>query len=358
MEVREDPGSWMFVCASVGDCKAFHYSIRDGTVSDITESNVLLQRTSNFESDDPGGMLGAFDRKNVRPDLRNLKLYQCLCKEGDFIIMTTDGVYDNYDPQYLGIEPNQLHCAHADWKSLPSSELDAIKGRFISRAMQRSIRDSSVHATPRRCVVSMLQYCLEATRPTREWMEAHPGKTLPRNYASFPGQLDHATCLSFRVSSCTQRALASKVDLWDFHAGIEELIHDSSAQASILELPIAHPVSYNVPISVLVTQTRTHVMVFCRLLARTRLEVVQDETSLILRLHRTSAIRVHLHATMRDARVHGADELAHPLERTVDLPGRVVPASRHITHDATLGLAVIRYAFKTLEPKLPPNPTS
>jgi hypothetical protein len=30
---------WLFVCANVGDCKAFHYSPRTGTLTDITLGN-------------------------------------------------------------------------------------------------------------------------------------------------------------------------------------------------------------------------------------------------------------------------------------------------------------------------------
>jgi hypothetical protein len=65
VQLEEQPGTWMFVCASVGDCKAFHYSVRNCVVTDITDNNVSLMRDGKFESDDPGGMLGAYDQQNV-----------------------------------------------------------------------------------------------------------------------------------------------------------------------------------------------------------------------------------------------------------------------------------------------------
>jgi hypothetical protein len=263
--------------------------------------------------------------------------------------MTSDGVYDNYDPQYLGIQPSDLHVGDGDWKSIPTAHVNGIKGKFITRAVQQRIHESTVNPTPRRCVVSMLRYCVEATKPTREWMEAHPGKALPKNFRAFPGQLDHATCLTFRVSTCSQRSLDSNVDLWDFHLGVEELVQESSGgrqSTSLTELPVVHPVSFNVPISVLVTRTQSHVMLFCRPLARTRLEVIDDETCVILRFHRALSLRNYHRAIVSHARLHGIDELGHALERSVDLPVRIVPATRTIKHDHTLGLIVIRYAQK------------
>jgi serine phosphatase RsbU (regulator of sigma subunit) len=39
------------------------------------------------------------------PDLRNLGLYLVPCHDDDVIILMTDGIHDNLDPQHLGLKP-------------------------------------------------------------------------------------------------------------------------------------------------------------------------------------------------------------------------------------------------------------
>lgn len=45
--------------------------------------------------------------KNGTPDLRNLQLYFTQCSEGDWVILLSDGVHDNLDPEQMGLNPNQ-----------------------------------------------------------------------------------------------------------------------------------------------------------------------------------------------------------------------------------------------------------
>jgi hypothetical protein len=39
VEVEEAPQKWAFVCLSLGDCKAFHWSAKTKEVVEITEGN-------------------------------------------------------------------------------------------------------------------------------------------------------------------------------------------------------------------------------------------------------------------------------------------------------------------------------
>ena len=65
---EHDP-KWAFVCASVGDCKAFHYSVRTKQVTEVTTGN-----RGSLDATDPGGRLGPYIGRG-EPDLRNLRLY-------------------------------------------------------------------------------------------------------------------------------------------------------------------------------------------------------------------------------------------------------------------------------------------
>lgn len=88
------PHKWVFVCASVGDCKCFHYSsvtgqfidITNGNRSNLTDAKVRLSslcfssRSISFSplnfplTKDPGGRLGPYVQAG-EPDLRNLVFF-------------------------------------------------------------------------------------------------------------------------------------------------------------------------------------------------------------------------------------------------------------------------------------------
>src|SRR5690606_18103380 len=87
---------WAFICASVGDCKAFLYRAASRTVVDIT----LFNRTE-LDVRDPGGRLGPH-LKGGAPDTRNLQLFWEACDDEDIIILMSDGIHDNLDPELLG----------------------------------------------------------------------------------------------------------------------------------------------------------------------------------------------------------------------------------------------------------------
>src|SRR5262249_35300149 len=77
--------------------KALRYNTKTKRILDITSGN----RTNLTDPRDPGGRLGPYTTK-YGPDTRNLDLYCCLCAPGDIIVLCSDGVHDNFDPQTLG----------------------------------------------------------------------------------------------------------------------------------------------------------------------------------------------------------------------------------------------------------------
>lgn len=96
---------WAFIAVSVGDCKAFHWDPVKKKVTDVTFGN----RTNVRDARDCGGRLGPYVGVSD-PDLRNLASFHCPCKPGDMIFVCTDGVHDNFDPEALGLNPDELVC--------------------------------------------------------------------------------------------------------------------------------------------------------------------------------------------------------------------------------------------------------
>eukprot|EP01105_Mastigella_eilhardi_P015135 TRINITY_DN3443_c0_g1_i1.p1 TRINITY_DN3443_c0_g1~~TRINITY_DN3443_c0_g1_i1.p1 ORF type:complete len:1090 (+),score=255.23 TRINITY_DN3443_c0_g1_i1:325-3270(+) len=195
--------SHVFVCVSVGDCKAFHWSHRLQTVTDITASN----RQSD-DATDPGGRLGPYVKDG--PDLRNLQLFQHQCAPEDIVFLVTDGVHDNFDPQSLGDKPSDWGFNCVAWEEARKQNtalLERVKISFRANHMKQVLLghgSGRVSLTPDRVCEALLEHCYKITTVQREWMEQNPQKRMTEDYAQFPGKLDHTTCVAFAVPPVQQ----------------------------------------------------------------------------------------------------------------------------------------------------------
>lgn len=69
------------------------------------------------------------------PDLRNLALYQQTMEEGDILMIVSDGVHDNLDPQALGVQPQELLMEAGDWLDVPDEDCQDAKSKFRLRLL-------------------------------------------------------------------------------------------------------------------------------------------------------------------------------------------------------------------------------
>jgi len=222
------------------------------------QKKILLEitsRTSSFGhhhpyANDPGGRIGPYT-ENGRPDLRNFYLYVCPCTEDDFVIVVSNGVTDNFDAEYLGLSPREvsskittinslllptvsqaslndddpsslnddLHSDHKKLnginpsealsntlqegihKELPDSwdEMDPIPKSILKRQYMTTVLSQKIQAPPRETVREILDYCSETTKARRKYLKQYPNRMQPRDYKTYPGILDHATCFCIEV---------------------------------------------------------------------------------------------------------------------------------------------------------------
>ncbi|KAL6059374.1 PPM-type phosphatase domain-containing protein [Balamuthia mandrillaris] len=189
---------WAFVCASVGDCKAFLYSRSTGTVKDITRGN----RPVSSDMKDPGGRLGPISDKHNNPDLRNLGLFMCPCEEDSILVLLSDGIHDNLDPEHLGLLPKDLQeDAGESWDE--TKLLQLLKEQYRAKCFQEKVLregESPMSITPALLTHRLIQHCKDVTRPSRKWMQANPSRRIPNDRTRFIGKMDHATCLAVLVA--------------------------------------------------------------------------------------------------------------------------------------------------------------
>jgi len=204
------------VCVSVGDCKAFHFRFASKQIYDITAGN----RRNALDPKDCGGRLGPYVG-NGEPDLRNVTVYYTFCEENDLILVLSDGVHDNLDPQVLGKVPKDAGPQYnnlADWTNFASDkETQEAKDLFIknflikelilggegeekmrSKVFSQPVPDEPL--SPTSITSRIMKHCLAVTGRGREWMEQNPREKLPPDYVQYPGKMDHATAVVLRVT--------------------------------------------------------------------------------------------------------------------------------------------------------------
>eukprot|EP01113_Clastostelium_recurvatum_P014808 TRINITY_DN1810_c0_g1_i2.p1 TRINITY_DN1810_c0_g1~~TRINITY_DN1810_c0_g1_i2.p1 ORF type:complete len:1881 (-),score=513.21 TRINITY_DN1810_c0_g1_i2:37-5679(-) len=199
---------YLFVLISIGDCKSLIWRHETNEVSDITDGN----RKGMQDAQDPGGRIGPYLEQGAA-DLRNIKVYHTLCKPGDVIMCVSDGVHDNLDAYQLGKSPEELGISVPTWKEVGEREADAVKARFMRDMLlgminqeQKEIaakRASGVTSGPEVSIPvhitrRLIKHAMETTQKSRDWMSCNKGR-LPEDYKTFPGKMDHITCLAFTV---------------------------------------------------------------------------------------------------------------------------------------------------------------
>jgi len=178
------------VCASVGDCKAYHYDPKESKVTDITFGS-----SQNVSDKDCGGRLGPFINGRD-PDLRNRACYFSPCRNGDFIIITSDGVHDNLDPENLGKCPRDLGYNEDKWENVPKEESVKIKSQFACSLLVKCLEKCS---TSSMIGEKLIEYARNVTKNTREFLEQNPMTREPDNLKDYPGKMDHTSCICFSV---------------------------------------------------------------------------------------------------------------------------------------------------------------
>jgi len=185
-----DEREWYWICASVGDCKVMLWNCASGRVTDITRDN----RCADMR--DPGGRLGPYGGKD--PDLRNLALYFRVVKPGDILILCSDGVYDNFDPVFLGKTPRDIGLKYDDWKSVPDEVVEPAKESFISNYAAGLLKPLS-RVTPTTLCDTWVKHAVQQTSGARRFLEENPGKRQPNDYQQYPGKMDHTSALAYLV---------------------------------------------------------------------------------------------------------------------------------------------------------------
>ncbi|ELR13488.1 protein phosphatase 2c-related protein [Acanthamoeba castellanii str. Neff] len=298
-EAEQLGSQWVFVCVSVGDCKAYLYSPSSRQVIDVTRAG---NRSAKADMSDPGGRLGPTVGRGGDADLRNLGLYMAPCEEDSLLLVVSDGVHDNLDPEHLGLSPNDVGVDQDKWDS-NFEALEKAKHLFRSSCLMQKIRGSNeeVRPTPEDAVNRLLDHCKHVTQRSRQWMMANPTRRLPNDHINFPGKMDHTSCIAVTVGRRQQ---------------------PKEGGSSII---MPAPVQANTPITVTVAQNEQQVAVVCRTLLINNLSCSVQGRKIEFTLRNPDATATKSASIVPSGfRVVGDNEVeAKKWKRVVDLPCRV-----------------------------------
>ena len=187
---------WVFIFASIGDCKAFLYDKKKKTVEELTPDS----RGENFmDASDCGGRIGPYI--DGGPDLRNLEVFMSPCHEGDIIFVCSDGVHDNFDPQMQGETPKDLGATCDTWETIDATQANSIKAEYRCKRLKQvmNIPEDTDELDLSDITETVIKYCKDMSLPSQKFMQENPGKRLPNDYNRFPGKMDHTTLVTIRV---------------------------------------------------------------------------------------------------------------------------------------------------------------
>jgi len=284
LEIKSGANSdWVFVCASVGDCKAFLIEHDPLKVRDLTNDN-RIELTGDT---DCGGRLGAVF--NGTADLRNLRTYCVPCRPYDIIMVVSDGVHDNFHPEMLSVTPNDLKLDFASWQEASSViNIEEVAAKYRVQFMSHLLSELE-ELTPLHIVNSVIKHCIDVTFASRDWMENNPGQILPKDYEKYPGKMDHTTCAAFRVGHANWFVERKK------------------------EATASEP--YCSPLLVSLYTTASTVRLCCRTIAKGKFECVAKKHSCLLKIIPRDSFSVPEGET-----IIGSDEIAAQIRREIKFP--------------------------------------
>jgi hypothetical protein len=243
--------NWGFILASIGDCKAFQYRTKTREIIELTPNS---RNENACDASDCGGRLGPYI--DGGPDLRNIGVFVSRCEEDDIVFICSDGVHDNFDPQHFGLSPREYGVDADQWQDGEPELVNTVKAKYRSARMLELLQDVE-HVTPEILTTRFVNFCIETTRSSQEFMQQNLGKKLPADYSRFPGKMDHTTLIALRVCEVGEQEITEARAVLDLEAEALKAALAASAASNTPSAPLSAldlittftPTSNNVPTS-------------------------------------------------------------------------------------------------------------
>ena len=191
------PDGFFGVVLSVGDCSTF--LVRDAAVVRLSgEVRRDMEDISNSR-----GRLGG----RVAPELDGSELRGFACDENDAILLMTDGMYDNFDPQCEGISPGQVGLR--SWRSSDGArkkEEMLLKKLLMTYQMSSNYSVAPRPAHAQEFIEMLAGHCIQLTSKLRTFIQTSNAR-VPLDPLVMPGKTDHVSALIHSVGHMNRARL-------------------------------------------------------------------------------------------------------------------------------------------------------
>ncbi|KAL5487140.1 hypothetical protein EMCRGX_G019707 [Ephydatia muelleri] len=217
MEAPIHNKSWALCVVSVGDSPCLVWKHKREVVEEVTS---VVEEGKERDLRDCGGCLGA--NVGTQPDLSNLMCYFVPVARNDVVFLTSDGVFDNFDPVIL------LQGTTECERQKKSGENVAILGdlpvlsrrqreegqlQMIAELLRKIKSENSDQMLDARTITSgLIDYVKGVTNGKRSYLEsgcadvdssnlsAHAkSKKKAEMLSTLPGKLDHASIVAYKI---------------------------------------------------------------------------------------------------------------------------------------------------------------
>ena len=195
-------GAWGVFTLSLGDCRVFVYCPRyqtsmETSIGSHPLNGIRLPR-------DSGGALGP--AIGTLPDLENLSFSYVSVTPGDFVVLTTDGICDNFIPTHssLTIETN-THFAIPSHSGKSKTDSCCEISYEVHKAIHDHHQSLQKNISAPTIALSLVNKVFEITEDKRQFrttnseIEVLPLQNTEMQKKNVVGKLDHATVLSYKV---------------------------------------------------------------------------------------------------------------------------------------------------------------
>jgi hypothetical protein len=131
-------------------------------------------------------------------------------EQDDIVIAMTPGAYFNFDPELLGLSTKDSSIMPAlkenDWSPDLPDHVQA-RAHYRCKAIEQVLAsvDGSLEELPKKFSYAIIDYCKKTTSSAREYMEANPTASEPRDRSKYPGKMGHALCLAIRANKLSSQ---------------------------------------------------------------------------------------------------------------------------------------------------------
>ena len=181
-KIKGEAEKYAVMYINIGDCRGLLMRPKNDICWELVSGY-----KSRIDVTDARGRLGPCD--GDKPDLGNFSCGMNICMAGDILLLMTDGIYDNFDPNVLGKSPQEYGIYVMSWDDSIPEHRKKRNEIFYSLLKELYTEPSAAKLTS-----NIYDFVVEKTSGARQQkIDNQIGKY---GFNIVPGKMDHSTFVS------------------------------------------------------------------------------------------------------------------------------------------------------------------